>query len=66
MSAEMVFSEKMSLLGENQAEPKIKVTIARIVAITARRTTVPSIAVPAATTEHTEEPTKSTSRISLR
>ena len=62
----MVFSEKISLLGENQAEPNVVEAVVWSIAVTVRRTTAPRIVVPATTTVHTVRPTYSTSRIRLR
>ena len=39
--------DKKSLLGEDQAEPKVEETVARRAAATARRATEPGIEVPA-------------------
>lgn len=62
----MAFSEKISSLGENQAEPKdIETVVWRAVA-TGRRTTVPRTIVKATITTHTARPTNCTSRICLR
>ena len=57
---EMFFSEKMSLLGENQTEPKDTATVAWSEAATVRRTAKLRIVAPATTTVHMVRPTIST------
>lgn len=64
LSAKMVSSEMMSLLGENQTKPKDVEMVAWSVVATVRQTTVPC-ADPATTTEHTVRPTISPYRIRL-
>ena len=61
----MVFSEKISLLGENQAEPNVVEAVVWSIAVTVRRTAAPRTVEPATTTTHTERPTFNTYRIRL-
>ena len=55
----------MLLLGENQAQATAVAPVARAAAATVRGATVPGTDAPAATTGHTERPTRTTGRIIL-
>ena len=61
----MVFSEKMSLLGENQAEPKAIETAVRREVESARQATGPGSPAVVTSTDHAERPTICTRRINL-